>query len=233
MRILIVDDEPLELEQLRYLIREKYPLCEIKEAEDAAVAKRLLADYSFQLALIDIHLPGEDGLNLCAYIKENYKTECMMITAYQEFDYARRSIKLQVMDYLTKPVIAKELYQALDHYISHFGGNHLSPEINQVMEHIHQHYACKLNLQELGSFIHVSPSYLSRKFTEETGKNFQEYVVEFRIEKAKELIKQNPFLSMGIIAERTGFSSQNHFSTSFKKYTGVSPSVYKEKEKNV
>ncbi|PLT35516.1 response regulator [Bacillus sp. V5-8f] len=232
MRILLVDDEPLELEQLRYLIKEKYPLWEIKEAEDGVVAKRLLADHHFDLALIDIHLPGENGLNLCAYIKENYQTECMMITAYQEFAYARQSIKLQVMDYLTKPVIARELYQALEHFILHFGRTELSPEIHKVMDYIQHHFSKKLNLQELASFIHVSPSYLSRKFTEETGKNFQEFVVELRLKKAKEMIKQNPFLSMGMIAEKTGFSSQNHFSTAFKKYEGVSPSVYKEKEKN-
>jgi two-component system, response regulator YesN len=232
MRILLVDDEPLELEQLKFLIQENYPLWEIHEAEDAVMAKKLLHTYSFQLALIDIHLPGDNGLELCAFIKSNFKTECIVITAFQKFDYARQSIKLQIMDYLIKPVIKKELYQALDTFTSLYGSKVLSPDIQKVIEHIHEHYAGKLNLQELANVIHVSPTHLSRKFTEETEKNFQEYVVELRVEKAKELINERPFLSMMMIAEQTGFSSQNHFSTSFKKYMGVSPRMYKENQKN-
>lgn len=232
MRILLVDDEPLELEQLRYLIHERYPLWEIYEAEDAAVAKRLLNLHNFQLALIDIHLPGDNGLQLCTFVRNNFTTACIVITAFQDFDYARQSIKLQVMDYLTKPVIEKELYQSLSSFITNYGTDKFSPDILQVLEYIQNNYAQKLSLQHLAGIIHVSPTYLSRKFSEETGKNFQEYVVELRVGRAKELMKLNPFISMGAISEQTGFSSQNHFSSAFKKYTGMSPSVYKETLKN-
>lgn len=230
MRVLVVDDEYLELEQLKYLIKEKYPLWEIYEAEDAVVAKNLLRKHTFHLACIDIHLPGDNGLELCAYIRKNYKTECVMVTAFQDFDYARRSIKLHVFDYLLKPIIKHELFHVLESFASIHGNVQLSTPIQNAVNYIEEHFAEKLSLQSLAEYIHMSPTYVSRKFSEETGMTFQEFLVRYRIEKAKELIKRSPFLSMGMIAEKTGFSSQNHFSTAFKKLTGFSPRDYKEKQ---
>ena len=230
MRVLVVDDEYLELEQLKYLITEKYPLWEIFEAEDAAVAKNLLRKHTFHLAFIDIHLPGDNGLVLCAYIRENYKTECVMVTAFQDFNYARQSIKLHVFDYLLKPIIQHELYHVLESFASVHGNAALSPSIQKAVNYIEEHFAEKLSLQGLAEHIHMSPTYVSRRFSEETGMTFQEFLIQYRIGKAKELMKCSPFLSMGMIAEKTGFSSQNHFSTAFKKWTGNSPRDYKEKQ---
>ncbi|MCM3452386.1 response regulator [Heyndrickxia oleronia] len=233
MKVLIIDDEYLELEQLTFLINQRYPSWDLVTAEDAAAAKKFLKKDNYQLALIDIHIPGENGLDLCAYIKENYDTECIMITAFQDFNYARQSIKLHVIDYLIKPIIAKELYQTLDQFLESIGGNKLSSDIQEVLHIIHQQYNKKLSLPHLAEHIHVSPTYLSKKFKEEKKENFQEYLVRYRVEKAKELIKSAPHLPMGIIAERTGFSSQNHLSSSFKKITHLSPSEYKDALGNV
>ena len=232
MRVLLVDDEYLELEQLKCLIHERYPAWAIDTAEDAAIAKRLLQEDTYDLALIDIHIPGENGLVLCEYIKEHYVTKCIMVTAFQEFEYARESIRLQVMDYIVKPVIANDLYKTLDQFAGIACSVH-SPDIKQVLEIIHEHYNRKLTLNDLAEQVHVTPTYLSRKFKEEIGENFQEYIVAYRIKKAKEIMKAEPQLSMLIVAERTGFSSQSHFSFAFKRITKLSPKTYKEHPENV
>lgn len=229
MKILIVDDEQLELEQLQLLIHQRYPSWTVYMAEDAVQAKKILEQHPIDLALLDIHLPGESGLDLCLYIKEKYETECMMITAYETFQYAKQAIKLQVFDYIVKPVITKEFYQSLDRFKEQYGYlDQVSPAIQQVIDLIHKNYASKLNLKNLAEEVHMAPTYLSRKFSEELGMSFQEYIVSFRIEKAKKLLKEHPDWSINRIAEESGFSSLHHFSSTFKKMVALSPRQYKE-----
>lgn len=229
MNILIVDDEQLEIEQLHFLIHNRYPSWTIFKAEDAVQAKKLLEQHHFDLALLDIHMPGESGLDLCLYIKENYGTECMMITAFETFQYAKQAIRLHVFDYIVKPVISKEFYHSLDRFKEQYGYlEKISPAIQQVMDIIHKNYTAKLNLKDLSEEVHMSPTYLSRKFSEELGMSFQEYVVSYRIEKAKKFLREHPDWSIQMISEETGFTSLHHFSSTFKKTVFMSPSQYKE-----
>ncbi|MGP3559966.1 response regulator transcription factor [Geobacillus sp. BK01] len=230
MKVLIVDDEYLELEQLTYLVKRKYPHWEICTAEDAVEAKRLAASHYFRLALIDIHLPGQSGLDLAHELKQKQPDLALVIiTAYQDFAYAKRAIQLEVLDYLVKPLIESEFDQAL----SKFEQKHpevlvSSSPIREALEYVHRHYAQKISLTDVAAAVHVHPAYLSKLFFEEVGIHFKDYVNRYRIEKAKELLIKKPDWSMARIAEDTGFSSQYHFSHSFRKYVGIPPTKYKE-----
>jgi two-component system, response regulator YesN len=229
MKILIVDDEHLEIEQLLFLIHERYPAWTVFKAEDAVQAKKILENHSINLALLDIHLPGESGLDLCLYIRDHYDTECMMITAYENFQYAKQAIRLHVFDYIVKPIISKEFYLALDRFKDQYGYlDRVSPVVQQVIDIIHKSYSLKLNLKDVAGEVHLSPTYLSRKFSEELGLSFQEYVITFRIEKAKKLLKENPDWTIQQVSEESGFTSLHHFSSTFKKIVKLSPRQYKE-----
>ncbi|MEN9348720.1 MAG: HTH-type transcriptional activator RhaR [Bacteroidota bacterium] len=70
-------------------------------------------------------------------------------------------------------------------------------------------------------------TYLSNIFTEGVGMNIQHFIIEHKIEKAKELIIDDE-LSLTEIAYRLHYSSVAHFSTQFKKVTGVTPTAYKK-----
>ncbi|MDM5336429.1 response regulator [Fictibacillus enclensis] len=229
MNVLIVDDEPLEIEQLHYLIQEQYPSWNLYEAEDAVQAKKVLEEYSIDLALLDIHLPGESGLDLCVHIKEQYETECIMVTAFEDFQYAKQALQLHVFDYIVKPVISREFYQTLEKFVKSFGYlEKVSPSIEKVIQLIHNSYELKLNLKELADEVHMAPNYLSRKFSEEVGMNFQEYVISYRITKAKSFLKQQPGWSIQHVSEKSGFTSLHHFSSTFRKIVQLSPSQYRE-----
>jgi len=117
MKLLIVDDEPLELEQLTHLIKQKWPVWEIYCAEDSSHALKLSREGKFTLALIDIHLPGLSGLDLIELLKKDQPDLHFIITtAYQNFSYAQKSIKLGVMDYLVKPIIECELTEIIQRF---------------------------------------------------------------------------------------------------------------------
>jgi two-component system, response regulator YesN len=231
MNILIVDDEYLEIEQLRFLIHRKYPLWNIFSAEDSVSAWKITEQESIHLAFVDIRMPGEDGLTLSKRLKVKQSgIEIVIVSAHQDFSYAKRAIQAEVMDYLVKPVIEQELLAVIEKYLE--VNKHAvakSAHVQYVIKKIELHFSEKLSLQEIADEIPVSASYLSHLFSEEIGSTFQEYLLTYRIHQAKKLIISKADWSMSIIAEATGFSSQHHFSNIFKKVEGMTPSMYKDK----
>lgn len=224
---MLVDDEPLELEQLEYLVLRRFPTWNVFKAQDASKAIQIAKQHDIFLAFLDIQLPGKTGLELAADLTESYKMDIIMVTAYQNFDYAQKSIRLGVVDYITKPVIEDELmtvlnkYERLDRY---------SEQIIKAMQIIQQEYSEKLTLNYIASKIHINPAYFSRKFNEEVGMGFSEYLNEYRLKEAQKMLIENPDFSISTVSERCGFNSQHYFSQIFRKMTGQSPRDYRLKE---
>ncbi|MCL2427132.1 MAG: helix-turn-helix domain-containing protein [Oscillospiraceae bacterium] len=93
---------------------------------------------------------------------------------------------------------------------------------------IQQNYKQEIGLDWLATNLHVNTSYLSRVFSAEAGQTLTSYLNEYRIEKAKHLIKTTT-LKLNEVAKETGFSSPIVFSSVFKKITGEPPSEYRNK----
>jgi YesN/AraC family two-component response regulator len=229
MNILLVDDEPIELEQLEYLVQKKFPTWKCLKAQDASQALQIVKQHDIFLALLDIQLPGKSGLELATELSSNYSMDIIMVTAYQNFEYAQTSIRLGVVDYITKPVIEDELMGVLARY-ERLG--RYSEQIVKALHIIQQEYSEKLTLNYLASKIHINSAYLSRKFHEEVGMGFSEYLNDFRLKQAQTMLVESPELSISAISEKCGFNSQHYFSQMFRKMTGQSPRDYRLKELN-
>ena len=80
-----------------------------------------------------------------------------------------------------------------------------------------------------GTILYTNVDYLGKLFKKETGKNFSHYVMEKRMEMAKDLIIEGKKDRIYEVAEKVGYGSNSqYFSQVFKKYTGVSPLEYRE-----
>jgi len=114
LRVLIVDDETLARSRLRTLLGDcKAPAASVEgEAANATQAIELLRRQPYDLALLDIHMPGADGLTLAQTLRTlPHPPAVVFVTAHAE--HAVRAFELEAMDYLTKPVRLERLQQAL------------------------------------------------------------------------------------------------------------------------
>ncbi|MDF9845331.1 MULTISPECIES: response regulator [unclassified Paenibacillus] len=98
--------------------------------------------------------------------------------------------------------------------------------LTEIVKYIDQNYMADLSLQEVAGKFYVSREYISRRFKQEYGINFSDYIVSVRIEKAK-LLLQNPNLKLSQISEMVGFHDVKYFSKVFKKQTGATPKDYR------
>ena len=105
--LLVVDDNPEIRESLtQYLEKNGF---DVDQAADAAEAREHLAQQSYALIILDIMMPGEDGLSLCRFIHENFKTPIILLTAMSEETDRIIGLEIGADDYLTKPFNPREL----------------------------------------------------------------------------------------------------------------------------
>ena len=105
--LLVVDDNPEIRESLtQYLEKNGF---DVHQAADAAEAREHLAQQSYELIILDIMMPGEDGLSLCRFIHENFKTPIILLTAMSEETDRIVGLEIGADDYLTKPFNPREL----------------------------------------------------------------------------------------------------------------------------
>lgn len=100
--------------------------------------------------------------------------------------------------------------------------------IKVCLSFIESHYSSSITLTDAAKAVNISSSYLSLVFKQETGINFSDYLMRFRIGKAKELLRTTN-LRIYEIAEKVGFSSPYYFSKVFKDVTKLTCKEYKDK----
>src|SRR5690606_11618650 len=106
-RILVVDDEDRIRRLLRlYLEREGF---QIDEAEDGEKALRMALSQSYDLIILDLMLPGMDGLDVCAEIRRKKATPIIMLTARGEESNRVEGFEVGTDDYVVKPFSPREL----------------------------------------------------------------------------------------------------------------------------
>lgn len=108
----------------------------------------------------------------------------------------------------------------------------VSPVIQQAKEYIMRRYQENISLSDVADHCAVSNSYLSDLFHKQLGVSYLKYITGLRMEQAAKLLKNQPDLKIYEVAAQTGFVSDKHFISVFKKFYGVSPTIY-QKENNI
>jgi len=101
--------------------------------------------------------------------------------------------------------------------------------VGEAVKYIEEHYVTQgLSLQEIAKHVHMNPVYMSVLFKQEKNINFSDFLLQLRMEKAMEMLRCHNMKTYEV-AEAVGYASPEYFSVCFKKYTGVSPTEFKNK----
>ncbi len=111
--------------------------------------------------------------------------------------------------------------------INNFNNKRIKLMVQKAVDYLNNHYNEPITLGRVAENIYVSSFYLSRMFKKELGKNFIDFLNEIRVEKSKELLKDGKYKTYEI-AQLVGFSDSQYFSKTFKKYSNMTPTEYRE-----
>ncbi len=231
-KIMIVDDEKYIRKSIIGRMNWKnLNLCVVAEAGNGEEALRLMSQEEPDLVLVDIRMPKMDGLAFIGEAKKRFsKAKYIIMSAYSDFDYARKAIQLGVEDYILKPVDEEEFQEVIEK-LSDREKEPVEDWEKQgelataVKQYVQRNFARDLSTSKLADEFFVNANYLSTLFKKKEGINLTRYIEEVRMERAKELLKGNK--SITSIAAETGYMDSGYFSRIFKKYVGMSPRQYR------
>ncbi|MBB6481997.1 response regulator transcription factor [Spirochaeta isovalerica] len=234
MKILIADDEIYVRVELRSLLEDLVPSAEIIEAGNGTELDNALQEDYFNLVFLDIRMPGASGLEV---LEKNFKrhqnTVFIIVSGYSDFEYARKALRLDVTEYMLKPVDRKELSEVLGRVIP-LVELHRSEEkdissrlIRDAETIIYKRYKEVIGVAQIADELHVSPNYLSSQFKKQKGMTLTSYITDLRLKTASEMLKL-PGANIKNISESLGYQSSRHFARLFKEKFGCTPSEYSE-----
>ncbi len=244
--ILVVDDDVDVVHYVKTLLSATYRvLC----AYNAAAALEIMENEIPDLVLCDVAMPGMNGYELCAQIKQNIQychVPVILLTAKAAMDEQVAGLESGAEAYVTKPFDPTFLQAMLKTQLSNrekirrvlreataseqIEENVLSPadsafmdDLYKIMEGELSNY--ELNVVDMAEQMRVSRTKIYYKVKSLTGESPSSFFKTYKLNRAAELLKEGRY-TISEIADMTCVSTLAHFSTSFKKLFGVPPSEY-------
>ena len=238
LRVLLVDDEVMIREGFKQLFDWQAHDCEVVgEAGDGMEALTQIDTLRPDIVIMDINIPIMNGLKVIQLSRIKHpNTAFVIVSGYDDFSYCREALRLQITDYILKPVNYEEFGTCIDSLkISLFErrvSSAAEPEkqeeraITGITRYLQEHLAEEISLSVLAEQFHLNPQYISQPFKSEIGVNFLVYLTNIRMEKAKKLLLSTA-LSIAEVAEQSGYGDYRVFTKVFKKSEGITPSQYR------
>lgn len=235
MNLLIADDENLELKVLEKTVKKHFvDELEIFVAGNGRKASQICDEVKPDIALLDIEMPGMNGIELAKYIKEKY-ANCIIIfiTAYDRFEYAIEAMHIKAFDYLLKPWKEERLCELINTAIENVRSMQKTDGIvhsqkDVIKDYIDRNYKKDISAKDVAGILGYSDVYFSKVFKQLFDDNFINYLTKIRIDRAKILLKDVSF-NIKEVGKSVGYADSNYFTKVFKRSIGMSPSEYRSK----
>ena len=238
LRVLLVDDEIMIREGFKRLFDWEAHDCLIAgEAADGMEALAQIDNLQPDIVIMDINIPIMNGLKVIQLSRIKHpNTAFVIVSGYDDFSYCREALRLQITDYILKPVNYEEFGTCIDNLKISLFEQRVSAEdspekqeertISGITRYLQEHLAEEMSLSVLAEEFHLNPQYISQLFKNEIGVNFLSYLTNIRMEKAKKLLLSTS-LSVAEVAEQSGYGDYRVFTKVFKKNEGITPSQYR------
>ena len=246
--ILVVDDDTEIINYMRLLFSQDYHLISCLDADTALEEMRAEEP---NIVLSDVMMPGKDGYELCQEIKQDIQLShipVILVTAKITAENQVEGLNVGADAYVTKPFEPAVLSALIQSQLKNRERvrklltnattteeegveNALSEQDKHFMEELYKLMEEELSNSELDvtritKMLYISRTKLYYKIKGLTGETPSNFFRTYKLNRAAELLKSGRY-TIAEIADKTGFSTQSHFSVVFKKQFGVTPSDYK------
>lgn len=249
LKVLIIDDEKPVATAISAMIDwQSYRIQSPPYiATDGKAGLEIMKRARPEIVFVDMRMPIMNGSGFLKKASVDYPhSKYIVISGYDDFNYAQAAIRNGAIDYILKPVAYNDLKRALEKSIRLLDSNTirsvsasagstetdnddsvqlLDPKdvICEIKEYIDKNHCSQIKIKMFSDKYFFSKEYLSKLFKKSYGIGIYEYVLKLRMKKAKELLEDNE-LQIQEISDRLGYSNNNYFSKAFKNYYGISPS---------
>ena len=244
--VLIVDDDTDVVRYMKELLSTRYNVLYRYDADSAFLSVKKDAP---DIVISDVMMPGKSGYELCRDIKGSLQLShipVILLTAKAGVDDQVQGLDCGADAYVTKPFEPQYLMALVNSQIknrekirallsqatevSALDDNVLSEQDNAFMKDLYALMERELSNDELDvtgmtERLHISRTKFYYKVKGLTGENPSVFFKRYKLNRAAQLLKEHKY-NISEIADMTGFSTLSHFSTSFKKQFGVSPSEF-------
>lgn len=244
--ILIVDDEKLIRQGIAAMIKKMNTdfVCAY-EAKNGKEALDILEAQDISLVITDINMPLMNGIELLKMIEESkHSPKTVILTAYEDFEYAREAIRYKVWAYLVKPVDRAELCAVITGIEKELekekgknrntkitdellGGRAVPGVIEKALRYIEDNYSKDIDLAMVSNYVSLNYSYFSQVFKVSTGYNFVDMLKKVRVEQAKKMLAATDY-KVYEIAAKCGFGDPKLFMKTFRAEVNISPRQFRE-----
>lgn len=244
--VLLVEDNPDLIALLRNKLETDYEVHVSNGTDAIEKAMEIIPD----IIICDVNLPDKDGFEICEILKKDLRTShipTIMLTALDNKESYIKGLQSGADLYLTKPFSFSVLSQSIKTMLYnreklryYFVNNVHKINSHENFGNSEQDFVLKINkvindnldnskfsVESLAESLNISRVQLYRKLKAILGISVSDYILNFRLDNAKVLLKETN-LTISEIAYSTGFSSPNYFSTSFKSKFEQTPKAFRE-----
>lgn len=217
-----------------------------QEAGNGSQAVSLLKENPVDIVFTDIRMPLMDGITLMKKVQEfNQNILFVMISSYNEFEYAREGLRLGALDYIVKPMAEQDLSDALgkakkildernsDSMIQKIKEvcqqeiNIQDPLLLKLCKYLEDNQEKNITIENAADELKMSRDYLGKQIKSKTGQNFRTLYHKVKMEYAKAMIQKGDY-KIYEISEALGYTSADYFTQQFKKIVGMTPAAFKK-----
>ena len=249
IKVIVAEDEPLLLKTLVSQIQHIDPLFEVilAAADGESVFRYLQNQQVPDVIITDIHMPVLDGIGLIKAVERAYPAvKKVIISGFSEFEYAQQALKMNVIDYMLKPIKKQELEHLLSRLkiriaseraavksVNPLSNRQYTAEeiVKSVEEFIKANYTKEISLEDIAKQFNVNAPHLSKIFLKYAGESPSKYIMSLRMNEAKHLLSLKNELAVKEVGEVVGYPDPFYFSRIFKQFTGMNPTEYKNQLK--
>jgi YesN/AraC family two-component response regulator len=234
--VYLVDDEALILSDMeRSIPWYEHDFQLVGSSTDPKLALHEILDLKPNVVFTDIKMPHMTGFELAQALREKeLECEVVIVSAYEQLDYARQVIQLGGFDYLIKPVEEKQYAQLLDRLLRRLEKKYphrnlpstQSAELNAIIQHLNGHLQEKASLGQLAKQFNISPNYICSLFSKHLGTTYSAYLTRIRMEHAARLLAGTE-APVKEVAMKSGYEDYFYFCRVFREYHGATPTQFR------